>query len=83
MRRRHALVTIPDAMRDELDQTPAWWSRQYRNLLARTFRPVSFDPSTHEGHDVIEDHLLNGTVITMCAQCPQEYEPIPKGEGRE
>ncbi|EIC09132.1 hypothetical protein OR221_0840 [Microbacterium laevaniformans OR221] len=33
--------------------------------------------------EALKDHLLDGTVITMCAQCPQEYEPIPKGEGHE
>lgn len=64
------------SIRDELDQTPAWWDRQYSGLVARTFYTAPFDPAAHEGHDVVEVRNWTGAVVVhLCGQCPTVLVP--------
>lgn len=66
---------IPADIRDELDQTPAWWDRQYRALLAETFTEVPFDPAEHEGHDLLEERTFTSPPRLFCTECPTRYTP--------
>lgn len=68
-------ANMPQYIRDELDQTPAWWDRAYRELKAKAFPPHPFDPAEHEGHDLIEIRNYSSTVIvTQCTACPPEWD---------
>ena len=42
---------IPALIRAELDQTPAWWDREYDRLVKKQ---IPRDPEYHRGHDVEE-----------------------------
>ena len=70
---------IPDELRAELDQTPAWWDVQYRRLVGETFTPAPFNPDEHEGHELIEVRTYAATepLVVHCTACPTVL--IPKG----
>jgi hypothetical protein len=62
--------TIPADIRAELDQTPEWWDRKYRELKRAAFPPKPFDPADHDGHDIVEVMTFGaGVVARYCAQC--------------
>lgn len=72
-------ATIPPAVRAELDQTPAWWEQQYTALIAATFTAAPFDPTEHDGHDVIERRTYTDPAPTLvCTECPTRLIPIRK-----
>lgn len=74
---RARVVSIPPAIRAELDQTPEWWENQYASLLATTFAPAPFDPAEHEGHAVVELNTYSDrTPNLVCTQCPARLVPI-------
>lgn len=71
-------MTIPQEVRDELDQTAAWWNREYAKAHDAAFQRAPFNPARHEGHNVIEEHYFGGRIETYCTTCPTEYEPRTK-----
>lgn len=55
------------SIREELDQTPAWWDRQYRSLIKKQ---ISRSATYHENHEIEEqrtfaDHLI----YRYCVEC--------------
>ena len=64
------MQAISPELRAELDQTSAWWTREYDTLVRKCFPPKPFDPLEHEGHDLIEIRAYgSATVRTFCTQC--------------
>ena len=72
---------IPPEVRGELDQTPAWWDRQYRALVDAAFEAVPFNPDEHDGHNIITISSYAGPVRVMCAECPTRL--VPKGPAHD
>lgn len=72
------MSTIPPEVRDELDQTPQWWNREYRKLLSETYVNAPFAPEEHEGHDIITVDTYGGRRTQFCAQCPTVLVPRDK-----
>lgn len=67
---------IPQPIRDELDQAPAWWDRQYRALVNATFKHEPFNPADHDGHDLVEHRTLTGGIVRVyCTACPTRLIP--------
>lgn len=71
-RNRTAQSELPVQLREELEQSQAWWMREYRALVAKHFPPKPFDPAEHDGHDLITDMSLTGPVGYSCAECPPQ-----------
>ncbi|SDG22286.1 hypothetical protein [Microbacterium sp. 77mftsu3.1] len=71
-------ASIPVPIRAELDQTPAWWEREYRSLVARTFEHAPFVEAEHVGHLVATLQDFMGPTTTICTQCPARLIPIRK-----
>ncbi len=69
------MSTIPPEVRDELDQTPQWWEREYRKLLSETYVNA---PEEHEGHEVIRMDTYGGRRREVCTQCPDVLIPRDK-----
>lgn len=70
-------LTIPVAVRAELDVTPEWWDGLYRAAIAAAFKTAPFEPADHDGHELIEVRTYTGPAQTLCAQCPPRL--IPRG----
>ncbi|WP_405467841.1 hypothetical protein [Microbacterium sp. Ld4] len=67
---------VPASIRAELDQTPEWWEREYRTLLARTFEHAPFNETEHEGHDVVEIRTYGKPhAERVCTTCPPRFVP--------
>lgn len=67
---------IAKAIRDEINQTPEWWDREFRRLTRETFRPKPFDITEHEGHEIAEESTFtNPHAFQYCLECSTEYEP--------
>lgn len=58
---------IPKAIREEIDQTPAWWDTQFHKLLATVDKP-----EVYEVEYVEEISFLNGATM-LPAKVTQEY----------
>jgi hypothetical protein len=71
--RRTRRPVASSTVRQELDQSPEWWDREYRALMRQVFPPKPFDPAEHEGHCIVEDRTLGGVVLFQaCTECPSE-----------
>lgn len=63
-------MTISSEVRAELDQSPAWWDREYRALVRKTHPRKPFAPEDHEGHDLVMFGTYGSTTVTtVCTQC--------------
>lgn len=70
---------IPAHIRAELDQTPAWWDRQYRALVAKH---IPRDYASHDGHDIEEPIQFWGggnASEPYCIDCGVTIERPPDG----
>ncbi|QDK01279.1 hypothetical protein SEA_WATERT_8 [Microbacterium phage WaterT] len=55
------------AIREELDQTPAWWDRQYRTLVQNQ---IPRSAAYHEGHEMEEERTYADLrVYRWCMEC--------------
>lgn len=64
------VAAIVADLRAELDQTPAWWDRQYEVLVRRCFPPKPFDLAEHIGHEVMTIDTFDGSAVRgWCADC--------------
>lgn len=70
---------IPADIRAELEQTPAWWQRQYDALVRKQ---IPRDAASHEGHDIAEPlRSWAGAVVAMsrCIRCGVTLDEVPDG----
>lgn len=70
---------ISASIRAELDQTPAWWDRQYRELVAKQ---IPRDSGSHDGHDIEEPvQFWSGgyAAAPYCLDCGVTIERPPDG----
>lgn len=63
--------------RSELDQSPAWWDREYRALERKQ---IPRDAASHEEHHLVEHRTyLSATVRRHCTDCGIEIAPYEEG----
>lgn len=70
---------IPASIRAELDQTPAWWDRQYDALVKKQ---IPRDWSYHQDHELEEPiTFYQNEYITerYCLDCGVSIERPPDG----
>lgn len=70
---------IPAAIRAELDQTPAWWDREYDRLVKKQ---IPRDAAYHAGHDQDEPITFWGggySAGRWCITCGVSIERPPDG----
>ena len=60
---------IPREVREEIDQDPAWWDREFHKALSRVSPKVEIDAGEDE---YIEERTLTSTVLHRIAK-PYEY----------
>ncbi|GGH34128.1 hypothetical protein [Microbacterium album] len=69
---------VPAPIRAELDQTPEWWDRQYRELVRER---IPRDAASHEGHDLDEISTYDGTTLRRwCVDCGVSIDPYAQHE---
>ena len=70
---------IPPSIRAELDQTPAWWDRQYTALVKKQ---IPRDWDYHQRHDLDEPITFYASGYEMrryCLDCGVSIERPPDG----
>lgn len=64
---------IAQSVREELDQTPEWWARQYRALIRKQ---IPRDAAHHDGHNIVEARTYGGrTLYRTCVDCNVGIDP--------
>lgn len=72
-------MTIPAAVRPELDQTHEWWDRQYDALVKAR---IPRDAEYHREHDIEEPiQFWSGNYATKpwCIDCGIQFMRAPDG----
>lgn len=70
---------IPAHIRDELDQTPAWWDREFNALVKKQ---IPRDWASHQGHelaDPITFYASGYEIERYCLDCGVTVERPPDG----
>lgn len=70
---------VPDGVRAELDQSPAWWQGEFNKLHAAAFEARPFVEDEHFGHSWVEGRYYSGRVERYCCECPTVWMPKRKG----
>jgi hypothetical protein len=61
------------AIREELDQTPGWWDRQYQSLVRKQ---IPRSAAYHEDHEMIEERTwADAVILRYCAECGVDVDP--------
>lgn len=79
-RRPERIDALKRDIREELNQSAAWWKREYGKAITEHYVQKPFNPDEHDGHELIDlSTYMHGT-RSICAECAPEY--IPKGASK-
>lgn len=72
-----ARPAVSPALRAELDQTPAWWDREFARLSRKS---LPRDTASHAGHSLEETFTYGSTTVRrICTTCGIELAPRQEG----
>ncbi|MFF3029133.1 hypothetical protein [Microbacterium sp. NPDC057944] len=68
---------VSASVRAELDQTPAWWDRQFESLVRKQIPRFA---AWHEDHIIGEQRTHASTTVRRhCVDCGIEIDPYEEG----